>query len=95
MRSIRAKCGNCPYLQNKTGQSGTCSLQDDELMLLDETCILDYKYITRDMALRILHDLQKWRRGVSGQMIPPFVVGCAIDYSIRDLRKQKKDESNR
>lgn len=95
MKAVRAMCGSCPYLQNKTEHSGICSLQDDELMLVDETCILSYKHMTREIALRILHDLQVWRRGGSSPMIPPFVAGCAIDYAIRNLRKQKKDESNR
>lgn len=94
MNNVFCICASCPYLKSRTEQTGVCTLLDDELMELTETCLLNRNMPT-ETTLRILHDLQKWRRGGSSPMVPPYVIGCAIDSAIKKLRKQKRDESNR
>lgn len=42
-------------------------------------------------TLRVLHHYQKWRRGGSGKMPHPFVLGQAIDSAIRAMRRIAKD----
>lgn len=50
----------------------------------------------RKTALKILHDVQKWRRG-HGDDMPHSgkVFGEAIDFAIRELRRYERIESGR
>ena len=43
-----------------------------------------------EKALLILHKHQVWRRGRGDTMVPPFIVGLAIDVAIKSLRSTKE-----
>lgn len=74
-------CGECCFLSN-----GQCTILEREQRCSDQ-CAVRYNQITHREAERILHHYQKWRRGGKGPMPPPYVVGQAIDKSIKVLRK--------
>ena len=38
-------------------------------------------------AMKVLHDMQKWRRGRKMPMVSPILFGAAIDVAISVLRK--------
>lgn len=50
--------------------------------------------MTKEEALNILHNFQKWRRGANTAMLDPKIVGEALDIAIRVLRKDLKDRLN-
>lgn len=45
-------------------------------------------------AEKILHDLNKWRRGGKGEMPDPRIVGKAIDAAIVLFRKVRRNSQN-
>lgn len=45
-------------------------------------------------AEKILHDLNKWRRGGKGEMPDPRLVGKAIDAAIVLFRKVRRNSQN-
>lgn len=45
-------------------------------------------------AEKILHDLNKWRRGRKGEMPDPRLVGKAIDAAIVLFRKVRRNSQN-
>ena len=45
-------------------------------------------------AEKILHDLNKWRRGGKGKMPDPRLVGKAIDAAIVLFRKVRRNSQN-
>jgi hypothetical protein len=53
----------------------------------DDSCIT-YVNDTKQ-AIKVLHSFQKYRRGANIKMPPPVIIGEAIDYAIRQLRKEK------
>ena len=42
---------------------------------------------TPRQAAKLLHYAQKWRRGKKCAMLPPAILGVAIDMAIRTMRK--------
>ena len=50
--------------------------------------------LKRRTILKILHDMQKWRRGGGVMPHSPKVFGAAIDDCIRILRKLSDEQVN-
>lgn len=84
-------CKECPFFKvtNQDGSIGRCTL----IKCYARTsypCYYRCADLPEDKAEKVLHNFQKWRRGGNGKMLPPFLIGKAIDVSIRLLRKKRK-----
>lgn len=86
-------CGTCPVFQYEDMYGDGCCAIRRALTHCSAAC----RYLTDDWkldtpeAIRILHYEQKWRRAnKSLPMLPPRLVGLAIDYAIRTLRRLNK-----
>lgn len=83
-------CGSCQVFQHEDIQGyGYCAIRR-ALTRCSDPC----RYLTEDWtldtpeAIRTLHYSQKWRRAnKSLPMLPPRLVGLAIDHAIRTLRQ--------
>lgn len=91
-------CSNCPYFKcEKINGSGSCTITNehahsDELCAIC-TCAVE---LTPKKLAKLLHHIQKWRRGGNIKMPSPILVGVAIDNSIRLARfidRRKNDIS--
>ena len=51
-------------------------------------CIFDRTNISKEKAVKVLHDFQKYRRGATEfiNCPPPYIIGIAIDKAINSLR---------
>ena len=49
--------------------------------------------MTKEEALNILVEFQKWRRGAEIPMQEPRIIGEAIDVAIEVLKEKTNDES--
>lgn len=49
--------------------------------------------MTKEEALNILAEFQKWRRGAEIPMQEPRIIGEAIDVAIEVLKEKTKNES--
>lgn len=82
-------CGECPYAKNEDASGYMwCELMNDNTHCSNQ-CNLSYGALTPKRIAKILHNLQKWRRGGKGKMPNPYIIGVAIDSAIRILRKGK------
>lgn len=93
MENILDICGACPFFkQDKEKTFGWCKLLD-EIAYKDQSCnrLGISEFMSPSMALRILHQYQKWRRGCKDRMASPYLIGEAIDEAIRILRTKDKD----
>ena len=50
-------------------------------------CLVNRKNMGSYGAMKVLHDMQKWRRGRKMPMVSPILFGAAIDVAISVLRK--------
>lgn len=72
------------------GPMGTTPLNNkiNHRFRLDSTCVID-----ESEALKILVEYNEWRRGAETEMLPPKLIGQAIDVAIECLTKSvQKDE---
>ena len=84
-----AYCGECPLLRYEdTDGFGICHVSSREQRCSD-TCHFLSAPPTHRQAAKLLHYAQKWRRGKKCAMLPPAILGVAIDTAIRTMRKSK------
>ena len=80
-------CGECPLFRYEdTDGFGICHVSSREQRCSD-TCQFLSAHPTPRQAAKLLHYAQKWRRGKKCAMLPPAILGVAIDTAIRTLRK--------
>ena len=80
-------CGECPLFRYEdTDGFGICHVSSREQRCSD-TCQFLSAPPTPRQAAKLLHYAQKWRRGKKCAMLPPAILGVAIDMAIRTLRK--------
>ncbi len=82
-------CGECPVFKYEdTDGYGLCGLSRRERRCDDMCGFLTFDFdMTRGQTVKVLHLAQKWRRGGRQKMLPPRLLGLAIDNAIRELRK--------
>ena len=87
MRERGPHCGECPFLlYEDTDGFGTCSISERERRCSDR-CYLNHKKLTPRQTVKILHYVQKWRKGAKIPMILSHVLTKGIDAAIFQLRK--------
>lgn len=85
-------CGECPFFKYEDIDGyGICDISG-----FAKNCSLECSFVwldqlTKEQAVKVLHHLQKWRRGAKIGMPPPVLLGLAIDKSIRVLRQKIKE----
>ena len=52
-----------------------------------DLCLVNCENMSVYGAMKVLHDMQKWRRGRKMPMVSPILFGAAIDVAISVLRK--------
>lgn len=90
-------CLGCKYLDRHTALSDgrhRCKLSDVVYPKIHDVCLVNRENMGVDGAMKVLHDMQKWRRGRKMPMVSPILFGAAIDVAIsvmrKDLRTTKK-----
>lgn len=81
------RCGSCPlFVREDMNGDGWCRVLDEEALATERCAACTDKplALTSPEALTVLHAHQKWRR--DNKMIPPPMMGAAIDTAIRALR---------
>lgn len=80
-------CGECPLFRHEdTDGFGICHVSSREQRCSD-ICQFLSAHPTPRQAAKLLHYAQKWRRGKKCAMLPPAILGVAIDIAIRTMRK--------
>ena len=51
-----------------------------------DLCLVNRENMSVYGAMKVLHDMQKWRRGRKMPMVSPILFGAAIDVAISVLR---------
>ena len=86
-------CGECTFFKwEDTDGYGIC-----DIIGIESNCSLVCAFdkqgeLTDRQAVKVLHHVQKWRRGAKIGMPPPALLGLAIDTGIRVLRQKIKEE---
>ena len=83
-------CSTCKYFDRHTAlPDGRCSckLSDGVYPNKYDLCLVNRKNMGLYGAIKVLHDMQKWRRGRKMPMVSPILFGAAIDVAISVLRK--------
>lgn len=89
------RCGECRFGENEDAYGRAwCALLDKEVCC-QHKCLLSSKNISARSAERILHYYQKYRRGGRFRFCNPYLVGIAIDYAIKNLRKDKHEQDEK
>lgn len=87
MTKQTAYCGECPLLRFEDLDGfGICHVSS-LVQRCSDTCQFLSASPTPRQAAEILHYAQKWRRGKKCAMLPPAILGVAIDTAIRTMRK--------
>lgn len=83
-------CFGCKYLDTHTtlpeGRH-RCKLSDGIYPKIHDVCLVNRENMGSYGAMKVLHDMQKWRRGRKMPMVSPILFGAAIDVAISALRK--------
>lgn len=83
-------CSTCKYFDRHTtlpeGRH-RCKLANDVYPNKYDLCLINRKNMGPYGAMKVLHDMQKWRRGRKMPMVSPILFGAAIDVAISVLRK--------
>ena len=64
-----------------------CKLANGVYPKIHDVCLINRKNIGSYGAMKVLHDMQNWRRGRNMPMTSPILFGAAIDVAISVLRK--------
>lgn len=83
-------CFGCKYLDTHTVLSDgrhRCKLSDGVYHKINDCCLVNRENMSVYGAMKVLHDMQKWRRGRKMPMVSPILFGAAIDVAISVLRK--------
>lgn len=83
-------CSTCKYFDRHTvlpDGRHRCKLSDGVYPNKHGLCLINRENMGVDGAMKVLHDMQKWRRGRKMPMVSPILFGTAIDVAIRTLRK--------
>lgn len=82
-------CSTCKYFdRHKFLPDGRhrCKLSDDVYPKIHDVCLVNRENMGVYGAMKVLHDMQKWRRGRKIPMVSPILFGAAIDVAISVLR---------
>ena len=83
-------CSTCKYFDRHTtlpeGRH-RCKLANDVYPNKYDLCLVNRENMSVYGAMKVLHDMQKWRRGRKMPMVSPILFGAAIDVAISVLRK--------
>ena len=83
-------CFGCKYLDTHTvlpDGRHRCKLADGVYPNKYDLCLINRENMGLRGAMKVLHDMQKWRRGRKMPMVSPILFGAAIDVAISVLRK--------
>ena len=83
-------CFGCKYLDTHTvlpDGRHRCKLANDVYPNKYDLCLINRKNMGSYGAMKVLHDMQIWRRGRKMPMVSPILFGAAIDVAISALRK--------
>lgn len=83
-------CSTCKYFDRHTvlpDGRHRCKLSDDVYPKIHDVCLVNRENMGVYGAMKVLHDMQKWRRGRKMPMVSPILFGAAIDVAISVLRK--------
>lgn len=83
-------CFGCKYLDTHTVLSDgrhRCKLANGVYPKIHDVCLVNRENIGLCGAIKVLHDMQIWRRGRNMPMTSPILFSAAIDVAIRALRK--------
>ena len=83
-------CFGCKYLDTHTALPDgrhRCKLVNDVYPNKYDLCLINRKNMGSYGAMKVLHDMQNWRRGRNMPMTSPILFGAAIDVAISVLRK--------
>ena len=72
-----------------------CKLSDVVYPKINDCCLVNRKNMGSFGAMKVLHDMQKWRRGRKMPMVLPILFGAAIDVAISVLRKDLRTTQKR
>lgn len=82
-------CSTCKYFDRHTvlpDGRHRCKLSDDVYPKIHDVCLVNRENMGSYGAMKVLHDMQKWRRGRKMPMVSPILFGAAIDVAISVLR---------
>ena len=88
-------CGEeCPFFKREDPDGYEICYLTGLVMSYTLECSFEdgLKQLTKEQAVKVLHHVQKWRRGAKIGMPPPALLGLAIDKAIRVLRQKIKDD---
>ena len=83
-------CFGCKYLDTHTvlpDGRHRCKLANDVYPNKYDLCLIHRKNMGSYGAMKVLHDMQNWRRGRNMPMTSPILFSAAIDVAISVLRK--------
>ena len=83
-------CFGCKYLDTHTvlpDGRHRCKLANDVYPKINDCCLVNRENMGSYGAMKVLHDMQNWRRGRNMPMVSPILFGAAIDVAISVLRK--------
>ena len=83
-------CSTCKYFDRHTVLPDgryRCKLANDVYLNKYDLCLVNRENMSVYGAMKVLHDMQKWRRGRKMPMVSPILFGAAIDVAISVLRK--------
>ena len=83
-------CSTCKYFDRHTvlpDDRYRCKLSNGIYPKIHDVCLVNRENMSVYGAMKVLHDMQKWRRGRKMPMISPILFGAAIDVAISVLRK--------
>ena len=83
-------CSTCKYFDRHTvlpDGRHRCKLVNDVYPNKYDLCLVNRENMSVYGAMKVLHDMQKWRRGRKMPMVSPILFGAAIDVAISVLRK--------
>ena len=83
-------CSTCKYFDRHTALPDgrcRCKLSDGVYPNKYDLCLVNRENMGVYGAMKVLHDMQKWRRGRKMPMVSPILFGAAIDVAISALRK--------
>ena len=83
-------CSTCKYFDRHTALPDgrhRCKLSDVVYPKIHDVCLVNRENMGVYGAMKVLHDMQNWRRGRNMPMTSPILFGAAIDVAISVLRK--------
>ena len=83
-------CFGCKYLDTHTTLPDgrhRCKVASSVYPRIYGCCLVNRKNMGSYGAMKVLHDMQNWRRGRKMPMVSPILFGAAIDVAISALRK--------